>query len=187
MLVRSLLEDAGYRVIPFGVEDLLRELAILDVEKYRQLDLPIALKTHPDFFIADKELKQTWLLEVKYRQRWSDETRRKLAEKIIPQVDSWNPLYVMILLGESAYPKRQPEACHFIRVARLGMLDGQLSVIYPDQSLRKPWNSVGWGDLFRLQDVFPNLLYGASSGSILKAKKLVQCFKDFNFFNGGNQ
>lgn len=68
VLLKSLLEDAGYRIVPLGIEEVLRELSSLEQEHYKQLNLPPALRKLPDFFVADMEFKKTYLVEVKYRK-----------------------------------------------------------------------------------------------------------------------
>ena len=38
-LVKTLLEDSDYRVIPLGIEEVVREVISLDEDEYRSLEL----------------------------------------------------------------------------------------------------------------------------------------------------
>lgn len=58
-LLKSLLADAGYRVVPLGIEEAIREVTSLDKERYSALELPSVLRKMPDFFIADRELQNS--------------------------------------------------------------------------------------------------------------------------------
>ena len=74
-LLKSLLADAGYRIVPLGVEEIIREVTVLDREKYLKLGLPTILREIPDFFVADASMDSYWLVEVKYRRAWNEQTR----------------------------------------------------------------------------------------------------------------
>ena len=91
-LVKALLEDAGYRTIPLGVEEVIREVSVLSPIDYSGLELPTVFRKMPDFFVADEDISKAWLVEVKYRKVWDDEVRRKLGEQIFEQVKVWKPL-----------------------------------------------------------------------------------------------
>jgi hypothetical protein len=59
--IEVLLVDAGYQVIPTGIERSLRELQTLGADRYLAL-APPQLRTTPDFFVLDLEPKtRGWL------------------------------------------------------------------------------------------------------------------------------
>ncbi len=62
-----LLVDAGYQVIPTGIERTLRELRTVPVDAYIDL-VPPRLRAAPDFFVLDIGARQAYLTEIKFRQ-----------------------------------------------------------------------------------------------------------------------
>src|SRR6266542_3865028 len=101
VLLKTLLEDAGYRIVPLGIEAVLREVASLPKEDYLKLGLPIQLRKLPDFFVANHAIDKSWLVEVKYRKRWNEEVQESLEVEIKEQVKTWHPLFLMIFVGYS--------------------------------------------------------------------------------------
>ena len=76
-LLRALLEDGGYRIVPFGIEEVWRDLALLNEAEYEGLKLPRTLRQLPDFFVANQSFDLTWLVEVKYRKEPALQIRPK--------------------------------------------------------------------------------------------------------------
>lgn len=155
-LLKSLLADAGYRVVPLGIEEAIREVTSLDKERYSALELPSVLRKMPDFFIADRELWNSWLVEVKFRNEWNDDVRRSLGAQLKEQVQAWSPLYVIMFLGTPA--KRwdtYPSA--WMGVAKLSIKDGQLVVASEAGDNEYKWDEIEWSLFARIQKVFPKL------------------------------
>jgi hypothetical protein len=95
-LFKTLLEDAGYSVVPFGVEGVYRE--IRDLTTY--VPLPPALQKMPDFVVTNKAKNEIYLVEVKYRKEWDIPILGKLGERLQEQFCHWNPLYLVFFVGE---------------------------------------------------------------------------------------
>jgi len=145
-LLKSLLEDAGYRIIPLGIEEIIREIKVLSKKQYLSLGLPKNLRKLPDFFVADRKISKVWLLEIKYRKSWNPTTRKILEPGLKQQVKEWNPLYVMLFLGEPYKNKESP--IYSMRVARLSIHNQQL--YFTDKSGAKVrWNEACWSDFSR--------------------------------------
>ena len=66
----------GYRVTRFGIEELITEIKHIVYKQYMGLGLPEALRFLPDLLVADLEMENAYLAEVKYRKK-SDETTAK--------------------------------------------------------------------------------------------------------------
>jgi len=123
-LFKALLEDAGYQLVPLGIEEVIREVKALPISQYMDLGLPPVLGRMPDFFIADKSFKETWLVEVKYRKQWNDNTRASLGREIEEQVKIWQPISLVLFLGERARETDTPASS--IGVLRLIHAEGEL-------------------------------------------------------------
>ena len=65
-VIDVLLVDAGYQVIPLGIERIVRELRNADAERFRQI-APPRLRSMPDFLVIDPDNPKGWLTEVKFR------------------------------------------------------------------------------------------------------------------------
>jgi hypothetical protein len=107
--IEVLLVDAGYQVIPTGIERSLRELQTLGADRYLAL-APPQLRTTPDFFVLDLEAENSWLVEVKSRRYLHENLclDLKAAQRI------WSPL-ALILVVEQPPPEWRGEVKH-IRV-----------------------------------------------------------------------
>lgn len=127
-LVRSLLTDAGITVVPLGIEEVIRELSDLTEEKYLTLSLPEPLRRLPDFFAVNSERTQSWLIEVKFRKQWSNDTREALGKKLTEQVKAWNPIYLVLFFGESPSKGYQKMPGGWVRASKLVLHEDQLCV-----------------------------------------------------------
>lgn len=155
-LLKSLLADAGYRVVPLGIEEAIREVTSLDKERYSALELPSVLREMPDFFVADRELKESWLVEVKFRNEWNDEVRRFLGAQLRDQVQVWSPLHVIVFLGTPA-KRRDSYPSAWMGVAKLSIRDAQLVVAGESGANECRWDEIKWSSFARIQKVFPKL------------------------------
>ena len=95
-LVQTLLEHAGYRVVPLGIEHIIRE--VKDTGN-SSVHLHKGLRSLPDFLITDAEIKKSWMLEVKYRHRWNEATIASLESTLLNQALYWDEFYFLVFLG----------------------------------------------------------------------------------------
>lgn len=95
-VVKALLEDAGYRVIQFGIESQARELSCMDKDEYKALELSRVIRTTPDFLVLDREQSKVELVEVKFRQTW-DET---LIDSVRQQTERYGTVLLILFLDQ---------------------------------------------------------------------------------------
>ena len=95
-LFETLLGDVNYRIVPLGIEEIIREVRNLDSKAYINLGLSQTLRKLPDFFVALPDFQKTYLVEVKYRKNWSDSVRDRLGKEIREQVNQWQPLTLVV-------------------------------------------------------------------------------------------
>jgi hypothetical protein len=148
-----LLVDAGYEVVPTGVERTVRELRTVTRDAYRELAHP-RLRSIPDFFVLDVEARQSWLTEVKSRQSIC----RALCDDLRPIQQEWAPFTLVLAVAES--PKEWTGIVDHIRAFTIEA-DTRL-----DQQF---FNDLG----ARLQDVFPRLGKRWEEGTIQKAQDAI--------------
>lgn len=96
-VAQSLFEKAGYRVARLGIEEVLREVKLLDEKQYRALALPENLRALPDFLVTDKNLSKAFLVEIKFRKN-IDSLDDTFCQHIEWQRRIWPGLYVVLLL-----------------------------------------------------------------------------------------
>lgn len=94
--------------------------------------MPTVLKKMPDFFVADPDLSNARLVEVKYRKEWNDEARHKLGNLICEQVKFWHPLFLTVFLGNSVRPGNN-NPVHSIGVIKLAYECRKISCIMPNK------------------------------------------------------
>lgn len=90
-----LLVDAGYQVIPTGIERTLRELRTVPVDAYIDL-VPPRLRSAPDFFVLDVEARQSWLTEIKFRRY----LHRALCGDLRAIQREWAPFALILAVAE---------------------------------------------------------------------------------------
>ena len=184
VLLKSLLEDAGYRIVPLGIEAVLREVASLPKEDYLKLGLPIQLRKLPDFFVANHAIDKTWLVEVKYRKRWNDEVQESLEAEIKEQVKTWHPLFLMIFVGHSAEDPYSSPIYH-MRIAKLLWDEQQGILTERADGMTCTWKNSQWKHFLRVQDVFTECAKKEKweEQTIEKTKELAIKLKELDLFD----
>jgi hypothetical protein len=153
-LFRAMLTDAGLSVVPLGIEEVIREVSDLDKESYRSLDLPMQLRTLPDFFVANADRSQSWLVEVKFRKTWNPKVRKELLDTLSRQASHWSPLYLVLFWGET--PSKFPELpSSWIKAVKIYWKDDNLWI--DTGKSQKLWIESDWRDFQSIQDIFPQL------------------------------
>ncbi|QFZ92856.2 hypothetical protein [Synechococcus elongatus] len=182
VLLKSLLEDAGYRIVPLGIEEVLRELACLDEAKYKELKLPDQLRKLPDFFVADIDFQETFLVEVKYRKKWNPTTRANLQEVLLQQTRLWNPLLLIIFLGNSAKPHYQDEKpSHFIKTTQLRSENNNIYFLNSSREWMI-WEEADWDKFIRIQDIFIHVEDQREYQTITKATSILKSLVSLDLF-----
>lgn len=181
-LIECLLVDAGLRVVPLGIEQVIREVKALNKEQYRAAGISPALRGLPDFFIANRDMSQTWHLEVKYRRNWTEETRVELFRSLRTQVETWQPLHLAVFLGETDLQQNWPSS--YLRMLRLVIhqntvcherperINDRTGEIVPAHFL--PAEEMQWLELDLIQKVFPGISEQFTESTLFKATKLVR-------------
>jgi hypothetical protein len=177
-LVKSLLEDAGYRVVPLGVEEMIREVISLDAERYKDLNLPKVLRYMPDFFVADTGLEASWLVEVKYRKTWN-EAKASLGKQIFERAKHWSPLFLIIFLGTPANGGNESPR-YSVGAMKLAYEDENLVCIVDDKT-KKKWDEIDWEDFGRLQDVFKKVNKQWEKQTITHCLPVLRSLKELDF------
>ena len=120
ILVKILLEDVGYQVVPLGIEQVASEVKALTREEYKSLGLRPQLRTLPDFLVIDRGNGCHWLLEVKYRKKWDYKTMKDMKKRLTDQAKCWGPFYLLVVLGKAGYNRK---AYHHSQHAKVFCLD----------------------------------------------------------------
>lgn len=148
-----LLVDAGYQVVPTGIERSVREVRSVDVDLYRALAHP-RLRSAPDFFVLDLEARLAWLTEIKFRHY----LHPLLLDDLRPIHQDWSPF--VLILAVAAPPQEWAGTVRHIRAFQIAA-DTPL-----DQRFL---NTAGQ----RIQDVFPRLGERWQDETILKAQDAI--------------
>jgi len=148
-----LLVDAGYQVVPLGVERSIRELRAVGAETYLELIHP-RLRSIPDFFVLDLAHGESWLTEIKYRPY----LHPRLVEDLEAVQKAWAPFMLILAMGEP--PKEWTGIIRHIRVFE----------ITPDLELDEGFLLQ---EGLRLQDVFARLGDRWEEGTIERAQDAI--------------
>lgn len=143
-IVRAILEDAGYRVVDYGIEKQLRELACMTPEEYRALAFPDAMRHAPDFAVMDRDQTEKFLVEVKYRTAWGKEVFADIQE----QVRSMKEIVLVSIFAGAPNPKNyKTSPARFIRCCALKW-EGEACLV----EQRRQEGAVEWTQLDELKD-----------------------------------
>jgi hypothetical protein len=202
-LMESLLTDVGYKVIPLGIEEVVREVKGLDKVTYLNLKLSPNLRCLPDFLIADKTMQEQRLVEVKYRKKWNLKTKQSLHRSLLEQTKVWQPLYLVVFLGNPSTPEDpNPSgrigigklvfrddtllmACRYLTDEEDSLYSGKygrikledqspLSLGYSWYEYQIPWIDIEWKHFKRLQDEFQDLRQGWMQSTLHQSAFIVE-------------
>ena len=142
-MVRAILEDAGYRVIDFGIEKVVREVSYMGADAYNALEFPDAMRNMPDFAVMDKDQKEKFLVEVKYRSEWG----KKIFEDVKDQVQDYGEIILVSLNAKAKDPKKINGPSRYLRCCSL-KFDGDAYMV----EVRNKKNDFEWKDVESLDD-----------------------------------
>lgn len=114
---KCLLEDCGYRVVPLGIEAVIREVACLDKEAYKNLDFSDAVRFLPDFCILDQNQKHKFIVEVKYRWDWDG----NILKEVSNQVRMFKDIILVVFIGDPPDSKYTPRPSTYVRCCKMYM------------------------------------------------------------------
>jgi hypothetical protein len=152
-LVEVLLVDAGYQVIPLGIERIIRELRTADADRFRDV-APPQLRALPDFFVIEPELNRGRLVEVKFRRY----LHSKLVEDIAAVQEHWAPMVLVLAVAEP--PEEWTGAVHHLRVFE----------IEPRSQLTRAYFATHGA---RMQDIFTRLTPKWPDATIRQAQDVI--------------
>lgn len=164
-IVKALFEDAKYRVIPSGVEHLIRETACMSKHGYRNLKLSESIKKLPDFIVLDKAQEQYFPIEVKYRKRWDQTILTNPYPDIKGQVELLGEMVLIVSIGEPELkPGFKPSGATYLRALPLRIKNGEyqacvFKVFEDGKDKEQRWidiqtETIDWWYLFPLQFFF---------------------------------
>lgn len=167
-IVKSLLKDAGYRVIDLGVESTLREVECLSVTDYFKLHISKGLRMLPDLWVMNKEQTIQYSVEVKYRSGWDVNLLKEMED----QVQQFEEIILIYVNGKA--PETELDSpSRYIRCCRLKHHHGE----YLFQSKNMGWQPVNqlrddesqWWAMNLLQNLFPLFNENAGERTITRA------------------
>ncbi len=181
-IVKALLEDVGYKVVPLGIEEVVREVITLSKVEYKLLGLPDELRSLPDFLVTNKDMSKSFLLEVKYRKTWSDETLCELADTILGQAIAWKDYWLLIFLAEPVQwgdEKFRESPSNYCRIIRVYYRDKQLAYCRPSNNdkgdpIIEPWGGMKWEYNWKVNDIFEGLNQNATESTVRKACSFIK-------------
>jgi len=148
-----LLVDAGYQVIPTGIEKTLRELRTVSVDAYIDL-VPPRFRSQPDFFVLDLEAHRSWLTEIKFRHY----LHPALCDDLRAMHREWAPFNLILALAEA--PKEWSGIVRHIKVFTINAETRLDEDFFRTKGMR-------------LQDVYPRLGKRWEEGTIQKAQDAI--------------
>ncbi|MFZ3092004.1 MAG: hypothetical protein WA240_15460 [Nitrospirota bacterium] len=177
---KCLLEDCGYRVVPLGIEAVIREVACLDKEAYKNLDFSDAVRFLPDFCILDQNQKHKFIVEVKYRWDWDG----NILKEVSNQVRMFKDIILVVFIGDPPDSKYTPRPSTYVRCCKMYMNEQNQVCAEVKESKggaatktifveEEDLSELRWWDLKTLQDYFPDLNNTKEEGSLVKAIKSI--------------
>jgi len=177
---KCLLEDCGYRVVPLGIEAVIREIACLDKEAYKYLDFSDAVRFLPDFCVLDQSQKHKFIVEVKYRWDWDG----NILKEVSNQVRMFEDIILVIFVGDPPDSKYTPRPSTYVRCCKMYMneqnqvcaevkkskgTDATKTIFVEEEDL----SELIWWNLMKLQDHFFDLENTKEEESLVKAIKSI--------------
>ena len=151
-ILKTLLEDSEYSVVPFGIEEVFREIKEMNDED--KVNIPTVLWKMPDFIILNKCRNDFRMVEVKYRKQFNIQTKKSLKKELAKQLKSWNPLFLILFLGNVSEPHKPSK---IIRATKLTLDEKENILVSTNKNDNKPIEAVRFWELPRVQDIFTNL------------------------------
>ncbi len=154
-IFETILVDAGYHVVPFGLERVIREVRPLHAEDYLSVMKPCQnLRSMLDLFVLDLEKKKGWLTEIKYREKLF----KSIVNEFKKYESTWIPYHIVLALSKP--PDSWAGEVNHIRVFEVNK-STSLDMEFFESNGK------------RIQDVFTRLREKWKNQTILKAQEMI--------------
>jgi hypothetical protein len=176
-IVRALLDDAGYRVIEYGVEKTARQVTPMTRVEYLRLCLPDSVSKTPDLLVLDRTQTAWRLVEIKYRSQWDG----SVLDEVEAQARQFGELVLISIAGNPENPQNMDHTpARFLRCCRLRVNDD----VYQGEAGKAEWEGGGaewvpvasvresgnlWWKMRRMQAVFPQINEQANRNTLSSA------------------
>jgi len=104
-LLTALFERGGYRVTRLGIEELFGEVKHIDLQQYLGLNLPLQLRYLPDLLVAEIDMTNVFLVEVKFRRKFDEASTESIYGELKKQREHWPQSYAVIMIAEAFAPE----------------------------------------------------------------------------------
>ena len=144
-LLTVLFERGGYRVTRLGIEELFGEVKHVNLQQYMRLNLPLQLRYLPDLIVAEIDMTNVFLVEVKFRRKFDQASAESVYEELKEQREHWPQSYTVVMVAAASAPEKTFHQ-DYIRVL---MPNEHEVLINHNHSLAQRWEQ-----LHHLQRVF---------------------------------
>lgn len=169
----TLFEDAGYRVVPLGVEKVVREITTLNLKEYKELRLSKTLCSLPDFLITEADMTKAWMVEIKYRKNFKAfKTCGRLKDALGEQAEKWGDIYILLFVGEPA--DNLGFAGSHCGVIKILFHNGELHFQAKNSGKLVKWINLKWTDFARIQDIFSGIAKANHGTPVEKAVRITK-------------
>jgi hypothetical protein len=171
-VIRALLIDAGYRVVDFGIESVLREVQCLGMVEYLGLELPDVLRRLPDLLAMDRDQTFHEFVEVKFRRQWD----QNLFASLRDQAMIFRKVVLVLIVTDPANAAEAVGASTYLRACRLRYHQGRyeanlehLGALAWEQVPEGAFDQNNWWAMQPLQNIFEDLRGRAQDQTIVQA------------------
>lgn len=189
-IVRAILDDAGYRVIDYGLEKTVREVTPMSLQEVMRLALPDVVRHAPDLFVLDRDQSRKWLVEIKYRSNWD----RTVLESLEAQVREYEEIVLVSVFANAPTLKPMPKdpPSRYLRCCRLRFRNERFEVEVGKDRKTSAWEEVAsvpddkylWWKMRPIQEVFPQIGERAEGRTLINA---ITAIRGILQDNGGSR
>lgn len=173
IIASTIFENSGYRVVPLGVEKIVREVSALNAERYKLLSLSQTLRRTPDLLVTENDMSKAWLVEIKYRKSFDLFLCDDLKDIFIDQLRYWEDFWVLLFVGEKV-PTNGGFAGSYCGLVKLCMDGGELKFYKTNGKDKLPWRLLNWGSFSRIQKIFDKVEKAKSGSPVEKAIRIIK-------------
>lgn len=187
-ITKALFEDAGYMIIPYGIEEIYREFSLnADVKQIKSI--PEAICKMPDFLLISPDKQRVRLLEVKYRNNWNEKVKNLMYAKLALQAKIYGEITLILYIGrpEKNYPTPKKtffKVDDYIKVLNLvGLEDGSLVYEYTEHPkantninvlIQRSWDNLNIDNFEKIQNEFKELMGRTQEQTLSKLIPIIK-------------